>query len=627
MAFLLIFLVLSTPAVLAQFSIQGCPMWGCSSQGTFSILMDSPPMENVSVLWQRESTEEGRELPPPQGCASDGDNAVCLVPGTTSNEVGLEASTGAPWFTDKELRDPTVPVIALGGSTFSMDKAHLQCRLPNGTMCGTSIPLKDFPGVYNLVVSDDGFLLITVPVWGLLVVYLTAGIPHASIYLDQTVAGVNGTFLPVAQPVIDGQRAYFLTKFGPSHWEKPSPKPYPLEYRVYRVDLTTQMAPRMVIRWYYPLVPNSQGRLVPRDPVIVDSSYSGDASNDDSSTYDDTDGINWEWTPSLGSDEQVDHRKLFRSESLSSKKGTGSSQPKKVDEQNMVDTFWNDIKQVLDDRKEGDSKSNQKDGKQESKESFDKQSQEPPQNDPFNIYHNLLLTDNGRIYVSFVAKDLGNEQRVLPQLFLFEEGPKQGDPPTVVKTISDSVASLAMRQEISFQNTVECTKVSKQEKKSTKDKLSDPLSDSEDKRYLWSLMGHDVLVALDPDDFFYARWGNLSELIGTKLNVTSKIMVLWSGGSSSEAKEVLVFGVSFESPPIWKTIMKPGQNNSSENRKLGTDALNYVVAFDQYLSPLWKLAVPDDSPVVGQMAGYSGPSDNGIVIATTAKGTVFAIKG
>ncbi|KAI8490314.1 hypothetical protein Bbelb_320520 [Branchiostoma belcheri] len=405
---------------------------------------------------------------------------------------------------------------------------------------------------------------------------------------------------------------------------------YPLEYRVYRVDLTTQMAPRMVIRWYYPLVPNSQGRLVPRDPVIVDSNYSGDASSDDSgdssSTHDDIDRVKWEWTPSLGNDEQVDRRKLFRSESLNTKKGTGSSQPKKVDEQNMVDTFWNDIKQVLDDRKEGDSKSNQKDGKQESKESFDKQSHEPPQNDPFNIYHNLLLADNGRIYVSFVAKDLGNEQRVLPQLFLFEEGPKQGDPPTVVKTISDSVASLAMRQEINFQNTVECTKGAKQQKTSTEDKLFGPLSDSEDKRYLWSLMGNDVLVALDPDDFFYARWGNLSELIGTKLNVTSKIMVLWSGGSSSEAKEVLVFGVSFESPPIWKT-MKSGQNNLSENRKLETDALNYVVAFDQYLSPLWKLAVPDDSPVVGQMAGYSGPSDNGVVIASTAKGTVFAIKG
>ncbi|XP_066277280.1 uncharacterized protein [Branchiostoma lanceolatum] len=465
MALLLFFVVLSTPGVLAQFSIQGCPMWGCSSQGTFSILMDNPPMENVSVLWKRDSTGEGQELPPPQGCASDGDNAVCLVPGATSNEVGFEASTGDLVFADKELRDPTVPVIALGGLTFSMDKGHLQCRIPNGTVCGKSIPLKDFPGVYNLVVSDDGFLLITVPIWGLLVVYLTAGIPHASIYLDQTVAGVNGTFLPVAQPVIDGRRAYFLTKFGPSHWEKPYPGPYPLEYRVYRVDLTTQMAPRMVIRWYYPLVPNSQGRLVPKEPVIVDdSNYNSDASGDssgDSSTQEYLKHTKWEWLPGLGNDEQVEHRKLFESEYLSSRKGKGNDQSKRVGEQTLVDSFWNDITKFLDRSNGEDLKSNQKDYKQESKETFgfrDKQNQEPPKNDPFNIYHNLLLADNGRIYVSFIAKDMGNEQAVLPQLFLFEESPKEGEPPTVVKTVSDSVASLAMRQEISYQDTVERTK-------------------------------------------------------------------------------------------------------------------------------------------------------------------------
>ncbi|XP_035674941.1 uncharacterized protein LOC118414795 [Branchiostoma floridae] len=622
MASFVLFIVLFTPTALAQFSIQGCPMWGCSSQGTFSILMDNPPMENVSVLWKRDPSGEGMELPPPQGCASDGDNAVCLVPGTTSNEVGFEASSGDLMFTDKELRDPTVPVIALGGATFSMDKGHLQCRLPNGTVCGTSIPLKDFPGVYNLVVSEDGFLLITVPIWGLLVVYLTAGIPHASIYLDQTVAGVNGTFLPVAQPVIDGKRAYFLTKFGPSHWEKPSPEPYPLEYRVYRVDLTTQMAPRMVIRWYYPLVPNSQGRLVPKEPVMVDNSnYNGDVSGDgtgDSSADDILARTKWEWAPDIGDNEQVDHRKMFGSEFLRNKNRKMTSKFEGLDEQNKVDSFWNDITKFLD-RSDGTGfESSQKSGGLKVNEAGytqDKRSQKPPKNDPFNIYRNLLLADNGRIYVSFIAKDMGNEQAILPQLFLFEESPKEGEPPTVIKSISDSVASLAMRQEINFQNSDD-----------TKDKPSSPLPDSEDKRYLWSLMGQDVLVALDPEDLSYARLGNLSEMIGTKLNVTSKIMVLWSGGSTSKAKETLVFGVTFETPPNWKTL-KTGQKHSSGKKQTESGSLNYVVAVDEYLNLLWKLAVPDDSPVVGQMAGYSGPSDNGLVIASTAKGTVFAIKG
>lgn len=44
---------------------------------------------------------------------------------------------------------------------------------------------------------------------------LADGIPQASLFIRDEIEGVNGTFLPVAQPVIYGNRSYILMQFAP----------------------------------------------------------------------------------------------------------------------------------------------------------------------------------------------------------------------------------------------------------------------------------------------------------------------------------------------------------------------------------------------------------------------------
>ena len=80
------------------------------------------------------------------------------------------------------------------------------------------------------------------------------GIPHASIWLNDTVDGVKGTFIPLNTPVLNtssSERLYILTVFRPfksSQNNSFSQDPY---MRLYAIDVTGEMAYRIHMTWYY----------------------------------------------------------------------------------------------------------------------------------------------------------------------------------------------------------------------------------------------------------------------------------------------------------------------------------------------------------------------------------------
>ncbi|XP_064631237.1 uncharacterized protein LOC135489685 [Lineus longissimus] len=72
--------------------------------------------------------------------------------------------------------------------------------------------------------------------------------------LNTTINGVNGTYNPIAQPVLSGHRAYVLTEFVPQD-ASDKVKVQDVGPRLYSVDILRIAAPRMNITWFIDLTP------------------------------------------------------------------------------------------------------------------------------------------------------------------------------------------------------------------------------------------------------------------------------------------------------------------------------------------------------------------------------------
>ena len=107
------------------------------------------------------------------------------------------------------------------------------------------------------------------------------GTAYASIWLNDTVNDLNGTFVPLSNPAVSGERVYFLAKFSPF-------KPYPPGHmtsiiRLYALDVREIMVERIKVIWYHqyeltgtpaPLVDNSSiiqdtARVIIQKDVVV----------------------------------------------------------------------------------------------------------------------------------------------------------------------------------------------------------------------------------------------------------------------------------------------------------------------------------------------------------------------
>ena len=123
----------------------------------------------------------------------------------------------------------------------------------------------------------------------LLILYID-GIPHASIWLNDTIDGVNGTFIPLNNPAINSsvsERLYILTVFRPMHVESLQDRYFSkgLHMRLYAFDVTGNMADRIQTIWYHdfilpaasiPYVESKESMCkvsYPHDPAAADSAH------------------------------------------------------------------------------------------------------------------------------------------------------------------------------------------------------------------------------------------------------------------------------------------------------------------------------------------------------------------
>ncbi|XP_060608501.1 uncharacterized protein LOC132760497, partial [Ruditapes philippinarum] len=193
--------------------IDGCPMYGCRPSGSFSFYFQVP-QGNASIQWMSDFVFD--PVPIPLGCVSDSVNIVCLSNGPFSEDKGyisLFNENGTIKWRDRKLNFPTLPLLDNYGDVTGSDGKKLVHYDANGKSYPT-IPCEGLLPIFNMALVGDSFLLL-VSQKGMIVVRETNGVPVGSLTLNATLGGVNGTYLPIAQPVINEQRFYILTQFSP----------------------------------------------------------------------------------------------------------------------------------------------------------------------------------------------------------------------------------------------------------------------------------------------------------------------------------------------------------------------------------------------------------------------------
>ena len=82
------------------------------------------------------------------------------------------------------------------------------------------------------------------------------GTAFASIWLNETYGGVNGTFVPLSNPAVVGERVYFMAAFKPT---PPVSQPG-VHLRLYAIDVRSIMVKRIAVIWTHD-IPLSDGSI------------------------------------------------------------------------------------------------------------------------------------------------------------------------------------------------------------------------------------------------------------------------------------------------------------------------------------------------------------------------------
>ncbi|KAH3782531.1 uncharacterized protein LOC127840998 [Dreissena polymorpha] len=229
--------------------IDGCPLWGCRPSGSFSFYL-KVPHQNATVNWVSDLTLD--PVPNALGCVADSVNIVCQSNGPFKEDTGficLSVDNGTLQWRDKVLHFPTLPLLDNYGDVTGSDGRFLvhydfDGKLYPKIKCYGLVPMFSMQLVgtmYLLLVGEQGGL----------VVRDTNAIPVAEIFLNDTIQNANGTFLPISQPVVNGQRFYLLTEFVPED-DSDSYAPSVLNLqRLFAIDINDRPADIMTIAWFF----------------------------------------------------------------------------------------------------------------------------------------------------------------------------------------------------------------------------------------------------------------------------------------------------------------------------------------------------------------------------------------
>ncbi|XP_060598603.1 uncharacterized protein LOC132752309 [Ruditapes philippinarum] len=227
--------------------IDGCPLFGCRPSGSFSFYLQVP-RENVSFKWSSSFVLD--PVPNALGCVADSVNIICPSNGPFSEDKGyisLFIENGTIRWRDRVLHFPTLPLLDNYGDVTGSDGEKLVHYDRDGKLYPI-IKCYGLNPMFSMQLVGTMYLLL-VGEQGGLVVRDTNAIPVAEIFLNDTVQRTNGTFLPISQPVVNGQRFYLLTEFVPES-ENFDPSVLNLQ-RLYAIDIHHRPADIMTIAWSY----------------------------------------------------------------------------------------------------------------------------------------------------------------------------------------------------------------------------------------------------------------------------------------------------------------------------------------------------------------------------------------
>ncbi|XP_045173464.1 uncharacterized protein LOC123535017 [Mercenaria mercenaria] len=227
-------------------TIDGCPMYGCRPSGTFSFVLDAPRV-NATIGWVNDFFLG--PIPEALGCVGNTFTLVCQSNGPGPGDTGLLAlnlDTGSVRWRDMVLRFPTLPVLDEQGNLWGTDGSSLMhYDVAGKPMSQIELEPRIRP-LFGLQYVDPDLLLF-VSETGQISTRTSDGTPMAELYLKGTVERANGTFIPTAPAVVNGNRFYVLTEFAPDDNEQVANLGL---QRLYAIDAFERMADRLVIAWY-----------------------------------------------------------------------------------------------------------------------------------------------------------------------------------------------------------------------------------------------------------------------------------------------------------------------------------------------------------------------------------------
>ena len=136
----------------------------------------------------------------------------------------------------------------------------------NGSSRGRPIKIVYPNPVFSVTLTESDVVFLAFRS-GLLYTFDIDAIPIASIELKTAIDGVNGTFLPYIAPAVGGpagETFYILTLFE-SEEKMLSEAPRHV-HRLYAINMTHLMAPRMNVTWYYEFESHED---VVKDPILL----------------------------------------------------------------------------------------------------------------------------------------------------------------------------------------------------------------------------------------------------------------------------------------------------------------------------------------------------------------------
>lgn len=193
--------------------VESCPMFGCRPSGTFSYDLDVT--NNVSLAWPKPFRQS--ESPDTLGCLGNEEIVVCQGDGRINRGyVSLNVDNGSLVWSDKVLNHPSLPIMDVYGDIVGTDGRKLVMYEVDGTLVKPIVNEKNLSPVYSITFSDNNIFAI-VSKKGLLVTVESNGVPHAFMDFRGSEERMNGTFIPIAPPVVNGHRIYMLTAFRPDN--------------------------------------------------------------------------------------------------------------------------------------------------------------------------------------------------------------------------------------------------------------------------------------------------------------------------------------------------------------------------------------------------------------------------